>query len=265
MESSYAQYLHWNTERTASLLHHKFPKSLVFAIKAKQMELNTFAVYSNFVECNELGGPIHCSAYGAVRHLTSLYKSACKMIVESKRVQGIDAASNSDQCSTKAREEAGIPVSNTESKINDHNHIDEATTINIVGFSKGCVVLNQLVYEMPLVVHHDNDVKKFVSKIRNMYWLDGGHNAGDVDMSNQHAYITEPHLVASLAELDCHIHVYVTPYQVHDPLRPWLGKQYKRFCQLLRNSKANFTVEVHFEQEPGSLENHFKVLETFKT
>ncbi|RUS80822.1 hypothetical protein EGW08_011403, partial [Elysia chlorotica] len=219
MEGTNARHVQWNIENTAALLHQKFPSSLVFVIKPTRMHLNTFSVYSNFVESNDFGCPIHDSGYGALRHLTLIYKSACSTVADST-----------------------IPVS-------------------VVGFSKGCVVLNQLVYEIPSACYFDCEVKKFLLAIKNLYWLDGGHSGGDVQMANQHA---EPRLVTSLAELDCHIHVHVTPYQVHDTLRPWIGRHYRRFCKLLHSTKANFSKEVHFEQEPGSLENHFKVLEVFK-
>ncbi|GFR72725.1 UPF0565 protein C2orf69 homolog [Elysia marginata] len=254
MEGNNARYVEWNTENTAQLLHHKFPKSLVFVVKPKEMRLKTLSVYSNFVESNDFGVPTHDAAYGAAKHLSLLYKSACGIVADSVHEEKPSVAQDVNQSCTKENDES------TNNKLASDN-----IPISIIGFSKGCVVLNQLVYEIPYAIQYDPEVKQFFSKVKTLFWLDGGHNGGDVTMSNQHAYITEPYLVTSLVKQGFHISVHVTPYQVRDPLRPWLGKQYKRFCKLLRSSQASLTIQEHFEQEPGSLENHFKILEMFQT
>ena len=48
------RYTEWNTEDTALLIQSKFPKSLVVVIRPSRMHLKTFALYSNFVEVNEI-------------------------------------------------------------------------------------------------------------------------------------------------------------------------------------------------------------------
>ena len=268
MEGANARHVKWNIEYTASLMHRKFPQSLVFVIKANRMHLNTFSVYSNFVESNDFGCPIHDSAYGALKHLRLLYKSACIRVADTAKEQSTNITGNRDHGFSKQKRVEGMTQCETECleyKGSGAGCTTESIPLTVIGFSKGCVVLNQLVYEIPYAIQYDCEVKKFLLSIKNLYWLDGGHSGGDVQMSNQHAYITEPHLLKPLAELGCHIHIHVTPYQVHDPLRPWIGKHYRQFCKLLHNTKTSFTKEVHFEREPGSLENHFKILEAFKT
>ncbi|GFO05269.1 upf0565 protein c2orf69 homolog [Plakobranchus ocellatus] len=265
MVGNNARHIQWNTEKTTTLLHSKFPSSLVFAIKAKSMHLKTLALYSNFVELkNDCGSPVHCSAYGAIRHLRLLYKSACQIVAATCREQERNREGRNSVLSTEVDKNNAI-ISNTVSeKVQESGCAahDQNVPISIVAFSKGCVVLNQMVFE--LQTNQDIEAKEFLSRISDLYWLDGGHNGGDISRSNEHTYITEPHLVKSLADLRCQIHVDVTPYQIHDPNRPWLGKHYRRFCQLLRAAGVKLHGEVHFGQEAGSLENHFKVLEAFK-
>lgn len=48
----------------------------------------------------------------------------------------------------------------------------------MIGFSKGCVVLNQFLYEFQHIKSSDDELKSFISKIESMYWLDGGHSGG---------------------------------------------------------------------------------------
>lgn len=232
MDGNNAKYIQWNLENTAYVIYNKFPQSLVFVVKPKTMSLNTFSMYSNFMIINESGGPIHDCSSGAAKHLSLLYKSACCIVADSL--------------------------------VTNHKFSAENVPVKIIGFSKGCTVLNQLVYEIPYVIQHDRETKQFISKVKNIYWLDAGHNGGDLSMPNQHAYVTEPHLVKTLAEQGYQITIYVSPYQVYDLLRPWLGQHYRQFCKLLSKFKANFSAQVSFEQEPGSIENHFKILEIFQ-
>lgn len=51
----------------------------------------------------------------------------------------------------------------------------------IIGFSKGAVVLNQFLYEfhyLKTLTPDDSSVMGIVSRIKDMYWLDGGHSGG---------------------------------------------------------------------------------------
>lgn len=47
----------------------------------------------------------------------------------------------------------------------------------LIGFSKGCVVLNQLLFELK-EVKKDKNIDVFIKSIRIMYWLDGGYFGG---------------------------------------------------------------------------------------
>lgn len=50
-------------------------------------------------------------------------------------------------------------------------------SLTLVGFSKGCVVLNQMVYELA-GARADPDLSHFVKSVSDMFWLDGGHPGG---------------------------------------------------------------------------------------
>lgn len=66
----------------------------------------------------------------------------------------------------------------------------------VIGFSKGCVVLNQFLYEFHYLKTLTPDVSSLiVSKIRDMYWLDGGHSGG------KNTWITSRPLLETLTRL----------------------------------------------------------------
>jgi Uncharacterised protein family UPF0565 len=61
------------------------------------------------------------------------------------------------------------------------------------------------------------------------------------------------------------VDVRVTPYQICDDRRPWIGKEEKKFSSVLSRemAKDRFRRRVFFEEDEPCLESHFKVLETF--
>jgi hypothetical protein len=58
----------------------------------------------------------------------------------------------------------------------------------------------------------------------------------------------------------------VTPYQISDDRRPWIGKEEKRFSSFLAREmeKEKFRRKVYFENDDPCLENHFSILGTFE-
>lgn len=61
--------------------------------------------------------------------------------------------------------------------------------LTLVGFSKGCVVLNQFLYEF----HALGSKNGIISRIKDMYWLDGGHSGG------KNTWVTSKSLLETLA------------------------------------------------------------------
>lgn len=144
----------------------------------------------------------------------------------------------------------------------------------LIGFSKGCVVLNQFIYEYHYLKTLTPDVSALmVSRITDMYWLDGGHSGG------KNTWITSRSLLETLTRLgNCkilpqiyqyinflgpRIHIHVTPYQIEDDRRPWIKKEEKTFSDSLVKLGAEVHRKVHFADSPPNLFLHFDVLSVF--
>ena len=221
LHRDHKRFKEWNTEATASIIQKKFPESVVIVIKPSKMHLRTFAVYSNFVESNDFGAPTYSSDFGALKHLSCLYDSVL----------------------TEMHQKYSL------------NHLKD-TSIYLIGFSKGCVVLNQIISELPQF-DKDSNLTPFLHRIKKFYWLDGGHSGKEV------TWIIDETPLRHLAALDADINIHITPYQVRDPLRMWIGEQEHKFYRKLKKLNAKVTETEHFGAEPGSIENHFKVLLDF--
>ncbi|KAL4708176.1 hypothetical protein ACJJTC_002368 [Scirpophaga incertulas] len=137
--------------------------------------------------------------------------------------------------------------------------LDEAQ-LTLVGFSKGCVVLNQFIYEFhytKTLTPEDAHTMRFIKRIVSMCWLDGGHSGG------KNTWITARSLLETLALLDLEIQVHVSPYQVHDEGRPWIGREEKAFTALLKKLGAKINRRLHTTPGVQSLYTHFNVLNCF--
>lgn len=100
---------------------------------------------------------------------------------------------------------------------------------------------------------------RLVSRMKDMYWLDGGHGGG------KNTWITSRSLLETLCRLGINIHIHVTPYQVQDDHRPWIRKEEKAFADLLKKLGANLTRHLHASDTNGTnLFTHFEVLHGFK-
>ena len=89
-----------------------------------------------------------------------------------------------------------------------------------MGFSKGVVVLNQVVREL-------DSKRPGQLNLATMVWLDGGHNGG------RDIWLTDARLLRALVEAGTKVVVRVTPYQVKNSNRPWVGREEKVFTSSL--------------------------------
>lgn len=138
-------------------------------------------------------------------------------------------------------------------------HLDQQKLI-LVGFSKGCVVLNQCLYEfhyLSTLTPDERASTEVVTRISDMYWLDGGHAGG------KNTWITSRPLLETLTRLGINVHIHVTPYQIQDGRRPWIRKEEKLFGDVLSKLGANVQRQVHFEDIIPSLNTHFELIKVF--
>ncbi|XP_046464113.1 mitochondrial protein C2orf69 homolog isoform X1 [Daphnia pulex] len=216
-------YVEYNLEAVAEILASKFKSSFICVIRPAKVELKTFSCFSNFVTCNDIGSPTHLPNHNALLHLTTLLLSVA--------------------------EQTG------------HSEVGCESPLTIMGFSKGCVVLNQLLHEFHyfhhLPVDKESHINALMGRIRKMVWLDGGHSGG------KDTWVTSSNVLSSLQSTGIAVDIHVTPYQVNDDRRPWIGKEEKQFHTLLKKLGVVLFRKVHFAEEPPSLDNHFLLLKIF--
>ncbi|XP_040005331.1 UPF0565 protein C2orf69 homolog [Xiphias gladius] len=226
-----AQWLSWSLEQVAFTLGRRFPDQYVWVVRASRMYLHKFSCYHNFVESNMFGAPEHSTYspdFGAFRHLRALLS------------HGMERADLPNPLQPEGGAD-GIP---------------SGFSLALVGFSKGCVVLNQMVYELG-GARADPQMSPFIKCVSAMYWLDGGHPGGS------ETWVTDKQVLKELAASGVSIHAHVTPYEVCDPMRAWVGREHGHFIKTLEEFGACPSKKLHFEDEPPSIENHFRVIQEF--
>ncbi|XP_033639779.1 UPF0565 protein C2orf69 homolog [Asterias rubens] len=224
-EASY-KWSCWSYEDTCALLHHKFIDSYVWLVKPSRIHDQTFSCYDNFLHCNMFGAPINFDNVNGLTHLHNLINTAIDNVNQ-----------------LHVQEQSVLPISQT-------------VPLVAVGFSKGCVVLNQLVYELEHVKAM-SAIRDMLRMTRALYWLDGGHSL------TSNVWITEDKPLQQLTDLGVKVRVHVTPRQVKDPKRSFIGVEEAIFVDLLRSKGADVEECLHFADEEPSLEQHFRVLKVF--
>ncbi|XP_059134271.1 mitochondrial protein C2orf69 homolog [Peromyscus eremicus] len=261
------QWENWSLENIATILAHRFPNSYIWVIKCSRMHLHKFSCYDNFVKSNMFGAPEHTPDFGAFKHLYMLLVNAFSLTqngllsknrsVCNKDCKASNCESNSSTTSNGGQEEKERTCENLEESAGSSAQLSlNAASFTLVGFSKGCVVLNQLLFELK-EAKKDKNLDTFIKSIRTMYWLDGGHSGGS------NTWVTYPEVLKEFAQTGITVHTHVTPYQVHDPMRSWIGKEHKKFVQILGDLGMQVTSQIHFAKETPSIENHFRVHEVF--
>lgn len=212
-------YLDWCLENTARLLGENFPQSHVLVVRPSRVCRRSNAALScfdNFVRANEYGVPTFCASHRGLSHLAALVAATADRIA-------------------------------AETNVTDY----QSNQYDLMGFSKGCTVLNQLLYELsePKVAPTE-----FVKRIDAMWWLDSGH-CGVKD-----TWITDERILESITKLGIKVRIRLTPYQIEDDNRPWIRREEQCFRETLQRLGGNVDRQVYFKEHPRNLETHFKLL-----
>ena len=142
----------------------------------------------------------------------------------------------------------------------NQSKIDSNSPIILCGFSKGCVVLNQLCKELE-DFEENNQVdisRSFSQLVRHVIWLDGGHSG------TRHSWITKEEIIVLIKKLNWSCYVYVTPYQIKSH-KYWSIEEYNTFIDLLKSLNVNMKHVYYFEEkeEDFDVNVHFEVLKVF--
>ena len=128
MEAQYeeiSQWKPWCLENTLALLERKFPDSAIWMVRPSRMLRSLFGCFHNFVQSSIVGIPTYRHGYGGLLHLEALLLDLISQV--------------------HAKGQLRVPV----------RSVFDLPLV-LVGFSKGCVVLNQAVYEFVNYVNPEN-------------------------------------------------------------------------------------------------------------
>lgn len=192
------EYIKWNLESTARLLHSRFsssdsrwPNPHVWVIRPSRWVRRCFAAYTNFLPFDDHTVPrigFELNKCGALEQLNRILRSALSQM-----------RTVSPNYCTQLR-----------------------APLCLVGFSKGCCVLIQMLYELAYCSTHFSRkpdlspgpspfTQELLSTLDSMYWLDGGHSGLDSQ------WPTASRILARLNPAHCPMmYVYGTPYQVSE-------------------------------------------------
>jgi len=234
------QFVNWSLEATAEILVKRFgPNALVVVVRPSDYYLATFSLFNNFLSSDAEGNPsFDASTDKAWRQIDLIMEEVNEKVDWKPSTTG-----------------------NHAEKIADSPQSFHEIPLTLLGFSKGCAVLNQLVHEISFLLEVTDVNLKSVRVVRTMYWLDGGHN-GKAD-----TWVTDESVMEAFskfyAEKKLDLHVHVTPYQMDDARRPHVRRHKLRFCELARKYDLTLHDETHFPRQNRAIELHFDILTSF--
>lgn len=159
----------------------------MFSFCIFRMERKTFSCYDNFVLSNSVGAPTHEPNVVAVTYLAALIAEALKVATARSSSErecpgdnvcqsgGFLSQQTSPSClPTMSGSKSSQAAQNSEQTPSRSTEV-EYYNLTLVGFSKGCVVLNQLITEFntisALPANEKNTLGSFVSKVCNYFIL----------------------------------------------------------------------------------------------
>lgn len=158
------------------------------------MERKTFSCYDNFVSGNSVGAPTHTPEGTALTHLASLIPEALRKaqvlqtsvgdegppIYQCSEGYNIDDSSQSF-CSKSLHDITDAQQCTTDSPETGDNCLNKEpketkfSEVALIGFSKGCVVLNQIITELHTLMaigsKQTQQLDDFIKKVRYIIYV----------------------------------------------------------------------------------------------
>ncbi|ETV90011.1 hypothetical protein, variant 3 [Aphanomyces invadans] len=140
--------------------------------------------------------------------------------------------------------------------------------LHLLGFSRGAIVLNQLITELGSLLHLSTSptqvdtslaevvaecgsISAFFERVESIEWIDGGCNIESMTFPTNESALM---LLNSFQHIQ--LRVLTTPYHMKSPLRPW----YNSDLALFQRACPHAQVISCFMDDSPSLQNHFDVL-----
>ncbi|KAL3161050.1 hypothetical protein ABBQ38_009433 [Trebouxia sp. C0009 RCD-2024] len=147
-------------------------------------------------------------------------------------------------------------------------------TYHLVGFSKGGVVLNQVLCEAAYcweqaqatagkLLALPSEVTHFLQNLGEVHYLDAGLNC-------RGAHVTDPQVISALSHFvkqesqGMTIHLHGTPRQWDDSRRPWVRLEKERFKSLLEINGLSVQEHKYFDGAEPTLLMHFEVIQAMR-
>ncbi|CAH0518536.1 unnamed protein product [Peronospora belbahrii] len=239
MESGpFAEYSDYSYEKVAKLLSEKFGDFCnVWIVRPNCFKHGAYSSFDNFVTTDEYGAATKYDPTAfATKHLVSLIQNTQTTL----RQQGVN--------------------------------VSTALPIHLIGFSKGGIVLNQLVTELVRYSFNKKrsnsgqirqgsmfaSTRQFFSGVNSIHWLDSGNGL------LEGALPTEELALSVLSRYErLRLFVHVTPYQYHARTRPWIKAEVNSFVNKMNFLGANIQLIIYYEGDEDSLASHFSILQAF--
>ncbi|ETK83221.1 hypothetical protein L917_11317 [Phytophthora nicotianae] len=235
----FADYSDYAYEAVAGLLSEKFGSTCnVWVVRPSRFKHGAYSSFDNFVTTNEYGAATKYDPTAfATKHLASLMQNTQATL----RRQGVN--------------------------------VSTALPMHLLGFSKGGIVLNQLVTELVRYSFNKKrsncgqvrqgsvfaSTRQFFAAIYSIHWLDAGNG------SLVGAMPTEETALAVLSRYEqLRLFVHVTPYQYEARQRPWIKTEVNSFVNKMNVLGADIQLIIYYEGDEGSLASHFHILQDFE-
>lgn len=258
------RYQQWNLVSTGEILCRRFLDSSIVIIRPNEMKDDTFSRLDRLI--NLL---VFFSIYYFIRFSNFVPKTTeygDPISYDTTNLIGLHHLRALDEQITKQSTLVIILFLLILFLLDSTSFCRSSSDITLIGFSKGCIVLNQLLHELTALrmMKTESDLSTFVSRIRRFIWLDGGHNKGDQTM----IWPTDENLVSTFSHFQIQVEIDVTPFQVNsiNPYKKYHTEQYKKFSELLTclSTNGNKTInKMFFADEKPSIDKHFELLTVF--